>query len=232
MAATLAHPLSPTRAFRTPRRVDPRLWVGGGLGIFAALGMLAILNQIVPTQQEVLQVNRDLPAGATIQVTDVTSVRVRMPDNMVHDALGTLDVDRLVGTRLAVPVHAGHLLASSDLAVQTTTVPPGRTRLAIAWDPPAGAAADVNAGDTVIVYSTARQGAPTATVVIDHAKVVRVVRPQATVSSGTGSFATAGDTRSTSVVLDLDLDQAARLAAAAHTSLLDLAPVAHVEVAP
>ena len=83
------------------------------------------------------------------------------------------------GTRLAVPVHAGHLLASSDLAAQTTTLPPGRTRLAIAWDPPAGAAADVNAGDTVIVYSTARQGAATATVVIDHARVVRVVRPQA-----------------------------------------------------
>src|ERR1700716_1299184 len=231
MAATLAHPLSPTRAFRTPRRVDPRLWVGGGLGIFAALGMLAILNQIVPTQQEVLQVTRDLPVGATMQATDVTSERVRMPDSMLHDALGTLDVDRLRGSRLAVPVRAGHLLASSDLAAQAT-LPPGRTRLAITWDPPAGAAADVNAGDTVIVYSTARQGAATATVVIDHAKVVRVVRPQATVSSGTGSFATAGDTRSTSVVLDLDLDQAARLAAAAHTSLLDLAPVAPVEDAP
>jgi Flp pilus assembly protein CpaB len=232
MAATLARPLSPTRPFGTPRRVDPRLWVGGGLGIFAALGMLAILNQIVPTQQEVLQITRDLPAGATIQVADVTSVRVRMPESMVRDALGTLDVDRMVGARLAVPVHAGHLLTSSDLAAQTTTLPPGRTRLAIAWDPPAGAAADVNAGDTVIVYSTARQGAATATVVIDHARVVRVVRPQATVSSGTGSFATTGDTRSTSVVLNLDLDQAARLAAAAHTSLLDLAPVAPVEDAP
>jgi hypothetical protein len=155
-----------------------------------------------------------------------------MPDSMVHDALGTLDVDRLVGARLAVPVRAGHLMASSDLAAQTTTLPPGRTRLAIAWDPPAGTAADVNAGDTVIVFSTARQGATMATVVIDRARVVRVVRPQATVSSGTGSFATTGDTRSTSVVLDLDLDQAARLAAAAHTSLLDLAPLAPVEGAP
>src|SRR4030088_2426797 len=149
MAATLASPLSPTRTFRTTRRVDPRLWVGGGLGIFAALGMLAILNQIVPTQQEVLQVTRELPAGATMQATDVTSVRVRMPERMVHDALGTLDVDRLVGTRLAVPVHAGHLLASSDLAAQTTTLPPGRTRLAIAWDPPAEAPPKLNAGTPV-----------------------------------------------------------------------------------
>lgn len=84
----------------------------------------------------------------------------------------------------------------------------------------------------MIVYSTARQGAATATVVIDHARVVRIVRPQTTVSSGTGTFANAGDARSTSVILDLDLDQAARLAAAAHTSLLDLAPVPPVEDAP
>src|SRR3979411_2524370 len=157
MAATLAAPLLPPRTFRPTRRGDPRPWLGGGLGTYAPRGMVSPLNQIVPTQQEVLQVTRDLPAGATMQATDVTSVRVRMPDSMVHDALGTLDVDRLVSTRLAVPVHAGHLLASSDLGAQPRVPRAGRTRLAIAWDPPAGAAADVNAGDTVIVYSTARQ---------------------------------------------------------------------------
>jgi Flp pilus assembly protein CpaB len=233
MAATLAPPLSSTRTFRPTRRVDPRLWVGGGLGLFAAVGMLAALNQIVPTQQEVLQITRDLPVGTTLQATDVTSVRVRIPESMSRDALGTGDIDHLVGTRLAVPVHTGHLLASSDLAAQTTVLPPGRTRLAIAWDPPAGAAADVNPGDTVIVFSTARQGAASSSVVIDHARVVRVVRPQATVASGAGSFGgTAADARAMSVVLDLDLDQAARLAAAAHTSTLDIAPVAPVEDVP
>ena len=179
MAATLAPHCHQHGPFDTPRRVDPRLWVGGGLGIFAALGMLAILNQIVPTQQEVLQVTRDLPVwrhhpGDRCHVSARAHARQHGSRCAGHPGRRPPR-----GTRLAVPVHAGHLLASSDLAAQTTTLPPGRTRLAIAWDPPAGAAADVNAGDTVIVYSTARQGAATATVVIDHARVVRVVRPQA-----------------------------------------------------
>ena len=43
--------------------------------------------------------------------------------------LGTLDVDRLRGSRLAVPVRAGHLLASSDLAAQATTNRQGREQV-------------------------------------------------------------------------------------------------------
>jgi len=232
MTAALTSHLSPARTFRPTRRVDPRLWVGGGLGLFAAVGVLVVLNQVVPTQQEVLQVTHDVAAGATIQAADVTSVRVRIPDGMAHDALGTDDVDGVVGTRLAVPVHAGHLLSRSDLASTTAAIPPGRTHLAIAWDPPVGAAGDINAGDTVIVYATPRQGAATATVLIERARVVRVVRPQATVASGTGAFAAGADAHATSLVLDLDLEAAARLAAATHTSTLDVAPVAPLEDAP
>lgn len=225
MAATLTSGLPLARTLRPARRLDPRLWVGGGLGLLAAVGMLVVLGQVVPTQQEVLQMTRDIPVGATLQANDVASVRVRMPDGMLHDALSTGDVDRVVGSRVAVPLHSGHMLASSDLAPIGPAIPPGRTHLAVAWDPPAGIASDINPGDAVIVYSTPRQGAAAADVVIDRATVVRVVRPQA-VTSGTGSFASAGaDARATSVVLDLNLDQAARLAAAAHTGTLDIAPI-------
>src|SRR5438552_17355255 len=94
--ATLATPLSPSRTFRPSRRVDPRLWLGGGLGVFAAVGVLVVLNQVVPTQQEFVQVTRDLSVGATVQDADVTSVRVRIPENMASDALGTGEVDRVV----------------------------------------------------------------------------------------------------------------------------------------
>jgi Flp pilus assembly protein CpaB len=122
-----------------------------------------------------------------------------------------------------VPLHGGHLLAASDLAARTGAIPPGRTRLAVAWDPPAGAAGDINPGDTVVVYSTPRQGVAMAEVLIPQATVVRVVRPQAVAS---GSFSASGaDARATSVVLDLDVDQAARLAAASHMGTLDIAPV-------
>src|ERR687888_356251 len=76
--ATLAAPLAPSQTFRPSRRVDPRLWVGGGLGIFAAIGVLVTLNQVVPSQQEVLQLTHDLPAGAIVQAADLTSVRVRI----------------------------------------------------------------------------------------------------------------------------------------------------------
>ena len=225
MAATLTSPPYTAHAFRPVRRVDPRLLVGGGLGLLAAVGMLWVLSQVVPVQQEVLQLTRDIPAGAVLQATDVASARVRIPDTMTRDAIATADVDRIVGSRVAVPLHAGHLLAASDLAPRASAIPAGRTRLAIAWDPPAGVASEVNPGDAVVVYSTPRQGAATADVLIPRATVVRIVRPQL-VTSGTGSFgATAGDARATSVVLDLDVVQAARLAAASHTSTLDIAPI-------
>src|SRR5437660_1331229 len=121
--ATLATPLSPSRTFRPSRRVDPRLWVGGGLGVFAAVA--------------------------------------------------------------------------------------------------------------VIVYSTPRQGADAAAIVIDHAKVVRVGRPDSGVATGTSSFGgSTANSRASSLVLDLDLDQAARLAAATHTSTIDVALVAPAEDAP
>lgn len=231
--ATLATPLSPSRTFRPTRRIDPRLWVGGGLGVFAAVGVLVVLNQVVPTQQEVLQVTRDMAVGTMVQAADVTSVRVRIPENMAADALGTSDVDRIVGLRLSTAVHAGHLLSASDIARRAQTVPSGRTHLAIAWDPPAGTAGSINPGDSVIVYSTPRQGADAAAVVIDHARVITVGRADSSVSSGTGSFAgSSANSRATSLVLDLDLDQAARLAAATHTSTIDVALVAPAEDAP
>jgi Flp pilus assembly protein CpaB len=231
--ATLAAPLAPSQTFRPSRRVDPRLWVGGGLGIFAAVGLLVTLNQVVPTQQEVLQLTHDLPAGAIVQAADLTSVRVRIPENMASDALTTSDVDRVVGLRAATAVHAGHLLSRSDIQTNANGVPPGRVHLAIAWDPPPGAAAEISTGDTVMVYSTPRQGGSAATVVIDHAKVVRVGRPDSTVASGSGSFASStANSRGSSLVLDLDFDEAARLAAAAHTTTVDVAPRAPAEDAP
>ena len=231
--ATLATPLSSARTFRPNRRVDPRLWVGGGLGVFAAVGVLVVLNQVVPTQQEVLQMTRDLPVGATVQAADVTSVRVRIPESMASDALGTGDVDRVVGLRLSTAVHAGHLLSATDISARAQTVPPGRTHLAIAWDPPAGTGTDISPGDSVIVYSTPRQGADAASVVIDHARVINIGRPSSAVASGTGSFGgSSTNSRASSLVLDLDLDQAARLAAATHTSTIDIALVAPTEDAP
>src|SRR5690349_18556940 len=100
MAATLTSGLPVAQSFRPARRVDPRLWVGGGLALLAAVGMLVVLGQVVPTQQEVLQVTRDIPVGATLQANDVASVRVRIPDSMARDALSTSDADRIVGSRV------------------------------------------------------------------------------------------------------------------------------------
>jgi Flp pilus assembly protein CpaB len=153
---------------------------------------------------------------------------------MAADALDASDVQRVTGTRLAVGLHSGHLLAASDLASSGTAsaIPPGRTRLAIAWDPPAGAVSDINPGDTVIVYSTPRQGAASADVVVDHAVIARIVRPESSASGPTSFGVGSTDAHATSVVLDLDLDQAARVAAASHTGTLDVAPVAPAETTP
>src|SRR3954454_19907163 len=127
MAATLTSPPYTAHAFRPVRRVDPRLLVGGGLGLLAAVGMLWVLSQVVPVQQEVLQLTRDVPAGAVLQATDVASARVRIPDTMARDAIATADVDRIVGSRVAVPLRAGHLLAASDFAPRASDIPAGRT---------------------------------------------------------------------------------------------------------
>src|SRR3954454_22012241 len=99
MAATLSTPFQATHAFRPSRRVDSRLLVGGGLGLLAAVGVLWVLTQVVPAQQEVLQLSRDVPAGAVVQAGDVVSARVRIPDTMAREALSTADVQRVVGAR-------------------------------------------------------------------------------------------------------------------------------------
>jgi Flp pilus assembly protein CpaB len=202
--------------------------------MLAAVGVLVVLNQIVPSQQEVLQVEQDLPAGSTLQAADLSSVRVRIPASMAEDAVAAGDVQRVTGTRLAVALHGGHLLTASDLASSGTAaaIPQGRTRLALAWDPPAGGASDINPGDTVIVYSTPRQGAASADVVVDHAVVVRIVKPQSSASGPTSFGVGSTDARATSVVLDLDLDQAARVAAASHTGTIDIALVAPDQTTP
>src|SRR5438067_1342346 len=123
MVATLSSPGVSVGAFRPIRRVDARLWVGAGLGLVAAVGMLVLLSQLVPTQQEVLAVARDVPVGATLQASDLTSVRVRIPESMARDAVSAADVDRLVGSRVAVPLHTGHLLAVTDVAPKTAGIP-------------------------------------------------------------------------------------------------------------
>ena len=222
--ATVAPPLSSIRAFRPAGRVNRRLVVAAGLAVLSVLALLVGLSAVVPETQSVLETTRDLPADTTVQASDITAVRVRLPESMVQAAYPGTASDQLIGHRVTVHVAAGEMLTPTQFATEHVVVAPGRVQMTISVDPYTASAGAIGPGDFVVVYASPRQATSidAATVLVEQARVVAVGRAE----PGTPGTSGGTSTRPLWVTLDLDRDQAARVGEASHAAYLDLALVA------
>jgi len=222
--ATLASPLTSAHAFRPARRVNGRVAVAAGLAVLSVLALVVGLSLVVPETQSVLQATRDLPSGTVVQADDIVPAKVRVPDTMAQTAYAGTAPEQVVGRRTTVHVAAGEMLTSTQFAVQHVTVAPGRVQVTVPVEPYTASGGAIGPGDTVVVYTSPRQAAAAAsgTVLVDHATVVAVGRADQG-SAPAASSSTAAATKALWLSLDLDVEQGARVTAAARTQYLDIA---------
>src|SRR5690242_7930616 len=109
--------LSSARALRRPRRADPRAIVGVVLTLAALAGSVAFWVSATDARP-VLIATRDLPAGATLNASDLGVAYMRVDDAVYRAALPADNLQTLVGRQLGEPVHAEQVLARAQLANQ------------------------------------------------------------------------------------------------------------------
>ncbi len=206
-ATAYAYPHTMRRPFRLNRRRVLSL----SLMVAALLGGLAYLNGIgqQPTYP-VLIAARDLPRGAAVTSNDFQPQRVALPDAMASASVPAGALSRVVGQRLAEPVHAGIPLLEAQVAGPTDLVP-GFQRVALPVGPEHAAGGRMNIGDTVRIYVTTNRGkADARTVVGLERAVVSAVGYQdvGLASSGTGTAENAQRSRGKLVWMEVLVDDA------------------------
>ncbi|MDQ6673054.1 MAG: hypothetical protein M3069_20325 [Chloroflexota bacterium] len=174
MATASAYSYAPT--IRRPFRLNRRRVLSLGLMIAALLGGLAYLNGVgqQPTYP-VLMAAHDLPRGAMVTSNDFQPQRVALPDSMASVAVPAGALTRVVGQRLAEPIHAGVPLLEVQMAGPAELVV-GFQRVAFPVGPEHAAGGRLDVGDMVRVYVTTGRGKPDArtTVGLDNAVVSAV----------------------------------------------------------
>ena len=219
--------LSPARAFRRPRRADPRALIGVFLTLAALAGSVAFWVGSSEARPVVVA-TRDLPAGSTLQSSDLTIAYVRMDDALYQAALPADMLDSLVGHQLGEPIHAQQVLAHAQLA-QHVGLAHDQVAMTIPARPESAVDGRLRAGDAVQILVTVtdktRNEAHTR-LVLPHAQVFEVGRDQSL--GGTSSISASGsdgaDARGTisSITLALSPDDARALAEARRSGDLDV----------
>lgn len=218
--------LSPARAFRRPRRADPRALIGVFLTLAALAGSVAFwvgANEARP----VVVATRDLPAGATLQASDLSVAYVRMDDALYRAATPAETLESLVGRQLGEPIHAQQLLARAQLA-DHLGLAPDQVAMTIPAHPDSAVDGRIRPGDSVQVLVTSvdkTRNEAHARLVLERAQVFEVGREQSFGSTSTSSADTGDATGRgaiSTVTLALSADQARQLAEARRTGELDV----------
>jgi pilus assembly protein CpaB len=224
--------LSTARAFRRPRRADPRALIGVFLTLAALAGSVAFWVSATDTRA-VLIATRDLPAGATLRSADLTTAYVRVDDGVYRAALPSEALDSLIGRRLGEPIHADQLLARAQLAGQFGLAP-DQVAITIPARPDTAVDGRLRPGDAVQVLVTVvdkTRGEAHARQVLERAQVFEVGRDSSLTSSTIASDAADAARGSiASVTLAVTTDQARLLAEARRMGELDVLLLPPAEV--
>jgi Flp pilus assembly protein CpaB len=217
--------LTPGRALRQPRRLDARALVGLFL-LCAAVGGSVLFWRSTNDARAFLVATRELPAGATLQASDLAVAHLRADDALYATALPADEVGALVGKQLAEPVHAQQLLVRPQIATKPRLAR-GEAAMTIPVSAKTAAGGRVRPNDQVRVIVTRDKGKPESktTVVLDRVAVHDVGRDEQTTVVNTSG---ADPSRSTTaapigwVTLVVTAEQAVELAAARWNGELDV----------
>jgi len=170
VAAVSAYSYAQT--MRRPFRLNRRRILSLGLMVAALLGGMAYLNGVgqQPTYP-VLMAAHDVPRGAIVASNDFQPQRVALPDSLASAAVPASELSRVVGQRLAEPVHAGVPLLTAQMA-GPADLGPGFQRVAFAVGPEHAAGGRLDSGDTVRVYVTTSRGKSDARTIVALDRVV------------------------------------------------------------
>ena len=226
--------LTSARALRRPRRADLRALIGVCLTLAALAGSVAFWVSSSDARP-VLVATRDVPVGATLRASDLTTAYVRMDDALYHAALPADMLGALVGRQLGEPVHAQQVLARAQVA-NKAGLSADQVGITIPARPESAVDGRLRPGDAVQVLVTVvdktRNEAHTRQI-LDRALVFEVGRDQAfSSSSATADGETTGGRGSiASVTLAITAEQARQLAEARRTGELDVLLLPPPEVA-
>jgi Flp pilus assembly protein CpaB len=229
--------LSNARALRRPRRADPRALIGVFLTLAALAGSVAFWVSASDTRA-VLIATHDLPAGATLRSSDLTTAYLRMDDAVYRAAVPSERLESLLGRRLGEPMHADQVLARAQIGDQFGLAP-DQVAITIPARPESAVDGRLRPGDAVQVLVTvvdkARNEAHTRQV-LERAQVFQVGHDRASASSsassGTSDSVDAARGSIASVTLSISAEQARQLAEARRSGELDILLLPPSDVPP
>src|ERR1700694_4427723 len=120
---------------RRPLRLKRRRVLRLGLMLAALLVGMAYMKCVVhQSTYSVLMAAHDVPRGAIVASNDFQPQRVALPDSLASATVPASELSRVVGQRLAEPVHAGVPLLTAQMA-GPADLGPGFQRVAFAVGP-------------------------------------------------------------------------------------------------
>jgi Flp pilus assembly protein CpaB len=171
--------------------------------------------------QSVLVARRDLPVGATLDASAVTTAHVKLTDALYASTVPAADASTIIGRQLAEPIHAGQLLARPQLSTGDMLAS-GERAMDIRLGKNSSSGGNLRPGDRVAIILTTNPGElNTATrIVLSGVRVHAVVRDDAA-GFGRGSEQDE-DAAVSSLTLIVAPEQALALASAKHNGELDV----------
>jgi Flp pilus assembly protein CpaB len=213
---------SPTRALRRPLRLDVRALVGILLMLVATGGSIAVWSTEQDTRS-VLVVARELPAGATLQQSDVNVTRARLDDPVYQAMVPASSLNTVVGRQLSEPAHANQLLSRAQVSARPRLAE-DQMVFAIPVRTDAAAGGRLRAGDNVQVFGTDTKRDGSTRVVLQRATVYDVGRDEPTrISSSTSGQSSVTGGPVAWLTLIVTQEQAVQLAQARWSGELDVA---------